>query len=115
MFCDVDLGTFNIDVAQIESLITERTVGIMPVHLFGLAADMDPIMAIAKKHDLWVIEDAACGFGATYGGRHVGNFGDAGAFSFHPRKAITTGEGGMVTTANDDLATKVQQLRDHAR
>ncbi len=53
MFCDVDLGTFNIDVAQIESLITERTVGIMPVHLFGLAADMDPIMAIAKKHDLW--------------------------------------------------------------
>ncbi len=60
-----------------------------------------------------MIEDAACGFGATYGGRHVGNFGDAGAFSFHPRKAITTGEGGMVTTANDDLATKVQQLRDH--
>lgn len=113
VFCDIDLETFNIDVAQIEGLITERTVGIMPVHLFGLAADMDPIMAIAKKHGLWVVEDAACGFGATYNGQHVGNFGNAGAFSFHPRKAITTGEGGMVTTADKALATKVQQLRDH--
>jgi perosamine synthetase len=113
VFCDIDLRTFNIDVFQIESLITERTVGILPVHLFGLAADMDPIMAIAKKHGLWVIEDAACGFGATYGGQHVGHFGNAGAFSFHPRKAITTGEGGMVTTADASLATKIQQLRDH--
>ena len=113
IFCDIDLETFNIDVTQIEGLITERTVGILPVHLFGLAADMDPIMAIAKKHGLWVIEDSACGFGATYGGQHVGHFGNAGAFSFHPRKAITTGEGGMVTTADADLATKIQQLRDH--
>ena len=113
VFCDIDLETFNIDVTQIESLITDRTVGIMPVHLFGLAADMDPIMAIAKKFDLWVVEDAACGFGATYGGRHVGHFGNAGAFSFHPRKAITTGEGGMVTTTDDALSAKVQQLRDH--
>lgn len=113
IFCDIDLETFNIDVTQIEHLITERTVGILPVHLFGLAADMDPIMAIAKKHGLWVIEDSACGFGATYGGQHVGNFGNAGAFSFHPRKAITTGEGGMVTTSDADLAIKIQQLRDH--
>ena len=113
IFCDIDLETFNIDVTQIEGLITERTVGILPVHLFGLAADMDPIMAIAKKHGLWVIEDSACGFGATYGGQHVGHFGNAGAFSFHPRKAITTGEGGMVTTADAELATKIQQLRDH--
>ena len=113
IFCDIDLETFNIDATQIEGLITERTVGILPVHLFGLAADMDPIMAIAKKHGLWVIEDSACGFGATYGGQHVGHFGNAGAFSFHPRKAITTGEGGMVTTADADLATKIQQLRDH--
>ncbi len=113
VFCDVDLETFNIDVAQIEELITERTVGILPVHLFGLAADMDPIMAIAHKYSLWVVEDAACGFGATYRGRHVGCFGNAGAFSFHPRKAITTGEGGMVTTADDKLATKIQRLRDH--
>jgi perosamine synthetase len=113
VFCDIDLVTFNIDVAQIEGLITGRTVGIMPVHLFGLAADMDPIIAIARKHGLWVVEDAACGFGATYRGQHVGHFGNAGAFSFHPRKAITTGEGGMVTTSDADLATKVQQLRDH--
>ena len=113
IFCDIDLATFNIDVTQIENLITERTVGILPVHLFGLAADMDPIMAIAKKHGLWVIEDSACGFGATYAGQHVGHFGNAGAFSFHPRKAITTGEGGMVTTADVKLATKIQQLRDH--
>lgn len=113
VFCDIDLETFNIDVRQIEGLITKRTVGIMPVHLFGLAADMDPIMAIGKKYGLWVIEDAACGFGATYGGQHVGHFGDAGAFSFHPRKAITTGEGGMVTTTDRGLATKIQQLRDH--
>ena len=113
IFCDIDLQTFNIDVTQIEGLITGRTVGILPVHLFGLAADMDPIMAIAKKHGLWVIEDSACGFGATYGGQHVGHFGNAGAFSFHPRKAITTGEGGMITTADVDLATKIQQLRDH--
>lgn len=113
VFCDIDPITFNIDVAQVESLITDRTVGMIPVHLFGLAADMDPLMAIARKHGLWVVEDAACGFGATYDGQHVGHFGDAGAFSFHPRKAITTGEGGMVTTANETLATKIQQLRDH--
>jgi len=113
VFCDIDLETFNIDVAQIEGLITERTVGIMPVHLFGLAADMDPIMTIAIKNGLWVIEDAACGFGATYNGQHVGYFGNAGVFSFHPRKAITTGEGGMFTSSDGVLATKVQQLRDH--
>lgn len=113
IFCDIDLETFNIDVSQIEQHITTRTVGIMPVHLFGLAADMRPIMAIAKKYGLWVVEDAACGFGATYDGQHVGNLGNAGAFSFHPRKAITTGEGGMVTTNDSSLATKVQQLRDH--
>jgi len=113
VFCDIDLETFNIDVTQIASLITDKTVGIMPVHLFGLSADMDPIMAIAKKFGLWVVEDAACGFGATYGGQHVGHFGNAGAFSFHPRKAITTGEGGMVTTTDDALSSKIQQLRDH--
>ena len=113
VFCDIDLSTFNIDVSLIDDLITKRTVGIMPVHLFGLAADMDPIMKIAKKHHLWVLEDSACGFGATYNGKHVGCFGDAGVFSFHPRKAITTGEGGMVTTANESLSTKIKQLRDH--
>lgn len=113
VFCDIDPLTFNIDMAQAATLVTERTVGIMPVHLFGLAADMDAVMALAAKHGLWVVEDAACGFGATYDGQHVGHFGNAGAFSFHPRKAITTGEGGMVTTADETLGTKIQQLRDH--
>lgn len=113
VFCDIDLATFNIDTAQIERLITPRTKGIIPVHLFGLSADMDPISEIARKHDLWVLEDAACGFGATYQGEHVGAMGDAGAFSFHPRKAITTGEGGMVTTRSADLAEAVRKLRDH--
>ena len=113
VFCDINLDTFNIDTTKIEELVTDKTVGIIPVHLFGLAADMDAILDLAKKYNLWVIEDAACGFGAIYKGKHVGSFGDAGVFSFHPRKSITTGEGGMVTSSNDELLTKIQQLRDH--
>ena len=113
VFCDIDPLTFNIDVKQLESKISSKTKAILPVHLFGLSADMDPINAIAKRHHLWVIEDAACGFGATYNGSHVGTLGTAGCFSFHPRKAITTGEGGMVTTSDENLADKVRCLRDH--
>ena len=113
VFCDIDLKTFNIDVDQIESKITDRTKVIFPVHLFGLSADMDPILTLAKKYNLFVVEDAACGFGAKYKGLHVGNFGNTGCFSFHPRKAITTGEGGMVTTNDADLAEKIRRLRDH--
>ena len=113
IFCDIDLATFNIDVAQIEDRITRRTVGIIPVHLFGLCADMEPILALARRHGLWVVEDAACAFGGWYQGRHAGTFGEAGCFSFHPRKSITTGEGGMITTANADLAALARSLRDH--
>ncbi len=113
VFCDVDLRTFNIDVAQVESLITPRTVGILPVHLFGLCADMEPLMRIARKHKLWVVEDAACAFGAWYNGKHAGTFGDAGCFSFHPRKSITTGEGGMVTTHRKDIDDMSRIMRDH--
>lgn len=113
VFVDIDLATFNLDVGQVEDKVTPRTRAIMPVHLFGLAADMNPLMAIAEKHGLRVVEDAACGFGTTYFGQHVGTFGDTGSFSFHPRKAITTGEGGMVTTEDDFLAAKVRRLRDH--
>lgn len=113
VFCDIDLKTFNIDPAQIESKITNKTRAILPVHLFGLAADMDAVLAIARRHNLWVIEDAACGFGAKYKGKHVGTFGNTGCFSFHPRKAITTGEGGMVTTNDDALAEKMKKMRDH--
>lgn len=113
VFCDIDLNTFNLDVAQLENRITQRTKAILPVHLFGLAADMDVINAIAATHNLWVVEDAACGFGSRYNGQHVGTLGDAGCFSFHPRKAITTGEGGMITTQSDTLAEKLRRLRDH--
>jgi len=113
VFCDIDPLTFNIDVSQIESKISPKTKAIMPVHLFGLSADMSPINEIAKRHNLWVIEDAACGFGAKYHGAHVGTLGTTGCFSFHPRKAITTGEGGMVTTSDSDLADKIRCLRDH--
>jgi dTDP-4-amino-4,6-dideoxygalactose transaminase len=113
IFCDIDLTTFNIDVSQIEALITERTVGIIPVHLFGLCADMEPLLAIAARHHLWVVEDAACAFGAWYRGQHAGVFGEMGCFSFHPRKSITTGEGGMITTASDDYDRLSRSLRDH--
>jgi perosamine synthetase len=101
VFCDVELSTYNIDSAAIEACITPRTKGIVPVHLFGLCAEMTPILDLAKKHDLWVVEDAACGFGATYHGRQAGTLADTACFSFHPRKSITTGEGGLVTTMRD--------------
>lgn len=113
VFVDIDLATFNLDVGQVEDKVTPRTRAIMPVHLFGLAADMNPLMEIAEKHGLRIVEDAACGFGTTYFGQHVGTFGATGSFSFHPRKAITTGEGGMVTTKDEFLAAKVRRLRDH--
>ena len=113
VFVDVDLRTFNIDVDQIERYITPRTRAIIPVHLFGLSADMGPIMEIARKHNLRVIEDAACSFDSWYRGQHTGTFGEFGAFSFHPRKAITTGEGGMITTQSDELASLSRTLRDH--
>jgi perosamine synthetase len=113
VFCDIDLATFNLDVSRLESLVTPRTVGIIPVHLLGLCADMDEVQRVARKHGLWVVEDAACAFGGWIGDRHAGTFGDAGCFSFHPRKSITTGEGGMLTTANDRLAARTRSLRDH--
>jgi len=113
VFCDIDLDTFNMEPDQIESKITPRTKAILPVHLFGMAADLDTTLAIAQKHNLWVVEDAACGFGSRYQNQHVGSFGDTGCFSFHPRKAITTGEGGMITTNDVALAQKIRRLRDH--
>lgn len=113
VFCDIDLDTFNLDLAGLEGLITPKTKAILPVHLFGLAVDMNAVNKLAKKYGLRVVEDAACGFGSRFQGKHVGTLGDAGSFSFHPRKAITTGEGGMITTNNDALAEKLRQLRDH--
>ena len=113
VFCDIDLETFNIDVSEIESKITAKTKAILPVHLFGLSADIDPILDLARRYNLWVVEDAACGFGAKYKGQHVGVFGNTGCFSFHPRKSITTGEGGMITTNDHLLTEKIKKLRDH--
>lgn len=113
IFVDVDPRTFNMDPALAREAVTDRTVGLLPVHLFGLCADMGRINAIARERGLWVLEDAACGFGARIDGKHAGTFGTVGTFSFHPRKAITTGEGGMLTTQRDDLAEAARSLRDH--
>ncbi len=113
VFCDINLRTFNIDVARIRELINERTVGIIPVHLFGLCADMNAILDIARENNLWIVEDAACAFGAKYEGRHAGTFSEMAAFSFHPRKSITTGEGGMITTQDERLDGLCRSLRDH--
>jgi perosamine synthetase len=112
-FCDVRLSDYNIDPDQLEALVGRRTVGIIPVHLFGLCADMDAVERVAERHGIWVIEDAACALGAYHRGRHAGTLADAGCFSFHPRKSITTGEGGMLTTAREDVAAGARSLRDH--
>ncbi len=113
IFVDVKIPDFNIDAIEIEKKITKKTRAIIPVHLFGLPADMDPIMDIAKHYKLKVVEDAACALGAEYKGNKAGGIGDSGAFSFHPRKAITTGEGGMLTTNNDEIAFRTRALRSH--
>lgn len=113
VFCDIDLDTFNIDPARLDACLTAQTKAVIPVHLFGLAADMDAVMQRARRHGLYVVEDAACGFGAYYRGRHVGTFGETGCFSFHPRKAITTGEGGMILTQDEARIAACRMLRDH--
>ena len=112
-FCDVSLDTFNIDPSQIKGAIGERTVGVVPVHLFGLCADMAGVRAAIGARALWIVEDAACAFGAWQDGSHAGTLGDIGCFSFHPRKSITTGEGGMLTTADDAHVALARSLRDH--
>lgn len=113
VFVDIDISTFDIDTSKIEEKITKNTRAIMPVHLFGLCADMEPIMEIVKKYRLAVVEDAACAVGSLYDGKWAGTFGVAGAFSFHPRKIITTGEGGMITTNDKEIAEKCRELRSH--
>jgi len=110
---DIDLATFNIAVDRIRQAITSKTKAILPVHLFGQPADMEPICRIAQQHGLFVVEDAACALGAEYRGRKCGGIGHVGCFSFHPRKVITTGEGGMVVTDDESIAECVRQLRNH--
>lgn len=114
VFVDSVEGTFNMDPQKIEEKITDRTKAIMPVHLYGLAADMDPIMEIAKKHNIPVIEDAAEAHGAEYNGKKVGVFGLAASFSFFGNKVITSGEGGMVTTNDEDLYKRMKLLKGQA-
>lgn len=113
VFVDIDPVTFNLDPAAIEAAVTSRTRVIMPVHAFGLCADMDAINEVAARHDLPVLEDAACALGGVYKGRHAGTLGTAGVYSFHPRKIITTAEGGMITTGDDTLAARIGVLRAH--
>ena len=111
VFIDIDINTFNIDVNQIKDKITSKTKAIIPVHLFGLCADIDFIKA--NFPDLKIVEDGACAAGAALHGNPAGGLGDIGCFSFHPRKSVTTGEGGMVTTNNDDMASHMDRLRNH--
>jgi dTDP-4-amino-4,6-dideoxygalactose transaminase len=110
VFVDIDLKTYNINPESIEEKITERTKAIIPVHTFGQPAEMDTIMEISEDYNLKVIEDAACALGAKYKNKYAGTIGDIGCFSFHARKGITTGEGGMVVTNNKILADKIRNL-----
>ena len=113
VFCDVSLETWNLDPSSLERAVGPRTVGIVPVHLFGRLAPMDAVLELARARGLWVLEDAACALGATRAGRHAGTFGDAGCWSFHPRKSITTGEGGMLTVTRAGAEEAARSLRDH--
>ena len=109
---DSDPVTWNMDVTQIEERITEKTKAIMVVHIYGLPVDMDPVLALARKYNLKIIEDAAEMIGQTYKGKACGSFGDISTFSFYPNKHITTGEGGMVVTNDEELAEKCRSLRN---
>lgn len=109
---DSDIDTWNMNVQDIEAKITSKTKAIMVVHIYGLPVDMDPLLAIAKKHNLKIIEDAAEAHGQTYHGKPCGSFGDVSVFSFYPNKLITTGEGGMILTDNADIAERLRSLRN---
>ncbi len=116
VFADVDLKTYNIDPARIEEKITPRTKAIIPVHIFGQCADMDPIMEIARKHGLTVIEDSAQAIGAECRGRRSGSMGDYGCFSFFPSKNLGCfGDGGAVTTSDPERAKKLKIFRNHGQ
>jgi len=114
VFCEIDPRTFNADAADIERRITKKTKAIMPVDQIGLGCDIDGVNHIAKRHGIEVVEDAAPTIGGTYKGKRVGSNAHQTVFSFHPRKVITTGEGGMITTDDEALANKARKLRAHA-
>lgn len=112
VFVDIEADSFCIDPAAVEAAVTPRTRAVMPVHLYGHPAAMGPLMEIATRHGIWVVEDAAQAHAASLDGTPVGAFGAAGAFSFYPTKNMTSGEGGMVTTACDHIARQVRLLRN---
>lgn len=114
VFVEPDIRTYNIDPARIEAAVTPRTKAIMPVHLYGQPADMDPIMAIAKKHGLYVVEDCAQAHGAAYKGKQIGTFGDAAGFSFYPGKNLgALGDAGAAVTGSPELAAKIRALGNY--
>ncbi|NET34274.1 MAG: DegT/DnrJ/EryC1/StrS family aminotransferase [Cyanothece sp. SIO1E1] len=116
VFVDIDAGTFNLDMAQIEAVISERTRAIIPVHLFGQPVDMTRLMAIAQAHNLFVIEDCAQAAGAEWAGQKVGSIGHIGCFSFFPTKNLgACGDGGAVTTQDPELAAAMRMIADHGR
>ena len=114
-FVDVEEGTFNLDPAQLKALLSPRTKAVIAVDQFGLAADLDPITNFCKEHGLPLIEDAACALGAEYKGKKIGSFGEMVIFSFHPRKSISTGEGGALTTNRPEWAERARVLRAHGK
>jgi len=116
VFVDINPQTYNIDTNKIEERITSRTKAIIPVHLYGQPADMDPILKLAKKYNLKIIEDAAQAHGAIYKGRRIGSLGDVACFSFYPGKNLGAyGDGGAIVTDNDELARKATMFANHGR
>ena len=115
IFADIDPDSFNIDPEKIENLITPKTKCLVPVHIFGLPAEIKAISDIAEDHDLSIIEDACQAHGGRIEGKHVGTFGDVGCFSFYATKNMISGEGGMVVTNNNELATRMRSLKNHGR
>lgn len=113
VFADIDPDTCNVTAETIEKVISKKTKAVMPVHQMGLPVDLDPIMDLCKKRNLVLIEDAACAIGSEYRGKKIGGHGNIACFSFHPRKIITTGEGGMITTDNPEIAERLRRFRHH--
>jgi perosamine synthetase len=114
VFADIDPETYNVDPDDVERKLSDRTKAVMPVHQIGLPADMDRILDFADRHRLRVVEDAACAIGARHRGRQIGSLGPLACFSFHPRKVITCGEGGMIAVHDPELAVRLRALRQHA-
>jgi len=114
IFADIDPRTCNIDIDRVAEKISEKTKAIIPAHMYGVPVDMDPLLELAKEHDIYVIEDVCQAFGATYKGKKVGSFGEFAGYSFYPTKPLGSyGDAGLITTDNDDFADKIAMIRNH--